>query len=145
MFEVLGDVFDSARVVQPRFDPESSLRVVRTAERVTLKDLKLIAEGLIRIEGEIEESQGGKLEGRLRVGVAESLMVLADTPAAASVFSDVEEGYHWGTIRVGGTIKEPKDSLREQVRGASEALSPATGGASSLEEEFRDLTSPGSD
>lgn len=142
MFEVLADQLDSARFVQPRFDPESSLRVVRSDARVALEDMDLIADGMMRIRGRLEERRGGALSGTLEVGIAESFLVLAETPAVPKVFSKSAGGYRWATVNLSGTTKAPADDLARQLAGILESTPPSTGGTQGLEDEFRDLTTP---
>ncbi len=142
MFEVLGDALDTARFVQPHFDPESSLRVVRTADKVALEDLDLVAEGMMRVRGRIEEGAGGRLSGTIELGVADSFLVLAETRAVPRVFDKTAGGYHWATIELSGTTKAPADDLASQLAGTLETIPPAADGAGGLEDEFFNLTTP---
>lgn len=142
MFETIADVLDTARFVQPSFDPESTLRVVRTEDRVALEDVDLISEGMLRVRGRIEERGGGALSGVLEVGIAESFLVLSQTRAVPRVFGKAAGGYRWATIKLSGTSKVPADDLARQLASTLEAIPPGADGDRGFDDEFRDLTAP---
>ncbi|MCH7225168.1 hypothetical protein [Haloferula sp. A504] len=142
MFETIADVLDTARFVQPSFDPESTLRVVRTGDHVALEEIDLVSEGMMRVRGRIEERRGGALSGQLEVGIAESFLVLSETRAVPRVFGKAAGGYRWATVKLAGTTKVPSDDLARQLAGTLESIPPGTDGERGLDEEFRDLTAP---
>lgn len=142
MFEVIGDVLDTARFVQPVFDPESSLRLIRTADDVALEELEFIAEDMLRLRGKLREVRGGGLSGEIQVGIADAYLELAEAKAVGQVFDRAADGYRWATVTLSGTTSRPADDLADQLRAAMESVPAAARGDVGNEEEFFNLTTP---
>lgn len=77
---------------------------------LTLSNLVIASEGLVRVEGDLKVDPAGALDGAFRLGIAPG--VLARIPGAETiVFSPGERGLLWTTVRVTGTAKDPKEDL----------------------------------
>ncbi len=142
MFTVLAKELGESWYRSPRFDLAFTGTLTRDAAGSTVEDLKLEARGRLSLKGRVAADSSGKLEGELEVGVPEAA---ADTASLAirSVFAQRERGYAWAKVKVSGTGSSPMDDLAEQLQQAATGVAPASGGAKAVEDEFRDLTTPG--
>ena len=86
-----------------------------------LTNLILSDEGLVRVEGRLR-AQGDALDGQLRVGVPPGL--LAHIPGAEEkVFLAGEKNLLWTSVKVSGTIHNPKEDLSARmIRAAGERM-----------------------
>lgn len=90
-----------------------------TPGSVTLKNLVLQSDGLIRIQGDVS-MRDGALSGVLQVGVtsgtlkwipgAERRVFVESAPTASS-----PPGYIWTTVRLGGTTTAPTEDLSDRL------------------------------
>ena len=126
----------------PRFDLAFGGTVTRDAAGSGVEDLKLEARGRLSVGGRVAADLGGKLEGELTIGVPDAA---ADTASVAfrRVFAQRERGYAWAKVKVSGTGASPMDDLAEQLQQAATAVAPASGGPKGVEDDFRELTTPG--
>jgi hypothetical protein len=77
---------------------------------ITLRNLVLASEGLVRLEGTMRVDAEERLDGRFRLGLVPG--VLARIPGAETiVFQPGERGLLWTTLRVTGTIDDPEEDL----------------------------------
>lgn len=80
---------------------------------VTLSNLKMASEGLLRLEGTVT-IDGDALDGRLLLGIVPGL--LTNLPGAEThVFKPGERGMLWAPIHITGTIDEPEEDLSERL------------------------------
>ncbi len=80
---------------------------------LTLSHLVLFAEGLVRVEGGLV-LHGQEIDGIFRLGLAPG--TLATIPGAETdVFLPGERGLLWTTVRVTGTLDDPKEDLTERL------------------------------
>jgi hypothetical protein len=85
--------------------------------RLTLSNLALGSEGLVRIEGSLD-IHGEVLDGSFRLGLAPG--TLARIPGAEThVFSPGERGLLWAPLRISGTIHDPKEDLTDRLIDAA--------------------------
>lgn len=141
-FNVLALEVGNDRLAQARFEVEAQAHLKRTPQETRLDQISLVSQSLIRIEGFLSEKKGGGLDGVLDVGLPDSTVLGAVSRALPAVFSRRSGGHHWAKVKISGTTAKPVDDLADQLRSALRGTSPARGGASGLEDEFRDLTTP---
>ncbi len=101
----------------PRFKTlpirSGSLKVHRAGAVTELKDIKLDADGMLRIEGAITVREG-KLDGVLRVGISPSLIQWLPS-GRGKVFEENRDGYIWTPVRVSGTTDFPQEDLSKRL------------------------------
>jgi len=83
----------------------------------TLGKLVLASEGLVRLEGDLV-IRGNQLDGIFRLGLAPG--TLASIPGAETdVFLPGEKGLLWTTLRITGTVDDPKEDLTDRLIAAA--------------------------
>ena len=86
-------------------------------EEIFLSNLVLAAEGLARLEGSIF-IRGRELDGTFRLGLASG--TLATIPGAETdVFAPGERGLVWASLRISGTLDDPKEDLSDRLVAAA--------------------------
>ena len=84
---------------------------------VSLTNLVLASEGLVRVEGSIT-IRGRAIDGVFRLGLAPG--TLASIPGAETdVFLPGERGLLWTTLRLSGTLDDPQDDLTDRLIAAA--------------------------
>lgn len=97
---------------------------------LTVSNLELGSDGLIRLEGMLRVDSDDQLDGRLKLGLAPG--TLARIPGAETkVFQPGKRGLLWTNLRVSGTVDDPKEDLTDRlIEAAGERmfeLLPETG------------------
>lgn len=96
---------------------EARASFIKRGERLSLTDIVISSEGLVRLEGRME-IVGDKLDGYFRLGLAPG--TLATIPGAESkVFVEQERGLLWAPLRITGTVDSPKEDLSERLLAAA--------------------------
>lgn len=89
-----------------------------SAGRLTLRNLRLASEGLVRLEGGLTIDRDGALDGDFRLGLAPG--TLSTIPGAETeVFRSGERGLLWTPLRVSGTLDNPKEDLTDRLIAAA--------------------------
>ena len=84
---------------------------------VALTNLLLASEGLMRLEGGMI-IRGKNMDGLFRLGLAPG--TLARIPGAETdVFAPGEHGLLWTTLRITGTLDDPKEDLSDRLIAAA--------------------------
>ena len=84
---------------------------------VSLTNLVLASEGLVRLEGSID-IRGRAIDGVFRLGLVAG--TLASIPGAETdVFMPGERGLLWTTLRITGTLDDPKEDLTDRLIAAA--------------------------
>ena len=79
-----------------------------------MENLNVLAPGQAGLRGHAHVAPDGTLHGFVRAGFPAA--ALTWLPAATStVFAHAEDGLHWCTIELSGTMKEPKNNLTPQL------------------------------
>jgi len=96
---------------------------------ITLNNLVLASEGLVRLEGRLVIDDG-QLDGTFRLGLAPG--TLSAIPGAEThVFLPGERGLLWTPLRITGTLEDPKEDLTARLVDAAGSrmfeLLPETG------------------
>ena len=97
---------------------------------LTIRNLRLASDGLIRLEGAISIAENGDLDGNFRLGLLPG--TLARIPGAERiVFRPGENGLLWAPLRISGNINSPREDLTAQLIAAAGArmfeILPETG------------------
>jgi hypothetical protein len=141
LFAILAEEVDERWYLKPTFDLDFSGTVVRGADSSGLENLSMEARGRLLIRGRVMAQKGGVLDGTLEIGLPEAALTKSTLPFRR-VFNRREGGQVWAIVKIAGTGRQPTDDLQQQIEQASTQVAPASGGNESLEEEFRDLTTP---
>lgn len=84
------------------------------AGATTLSNLRIGSEGLMRVEGRLRVEADDRIDGRFRIGLTPG--TLARIPGAETkVFLPGERGLLWTSLRVTGTLDDPKEDLTERL------------------------------
>ncbi len=89
----------------------------KEGERIELRDLALQADGLVRVEGELD-IEGELIAGRLQVGVTPG--TLRWIPGAErQVFVESRDGFLWTPMTISGSVSDPKEDLSGRLIAAA--------------------------
>jgi hypothetical protein len=141
MFEVLATHLQEPWYERPRFDLEAKGDVVKDGAGAGLENLVLEARGRLAVNGKVHAKQDGTLDGSLDVGLPASA-VANGSPELRAVFSRKAGGYLWAKVEISGNSRSPLDSLEAQLGSSAATVSPAEGGHESLDDAFKELTTP---
>jgi hypothetical protein len=84
---------------------------------ISLTNLVLASDGLVRLEGSID-IRGRAIDGAFRLGLVAG--TLASIPGAETdVFMPGERGLLWATLRITGTLDDPKEDLTDRLIAAA--------------------------
>lgn len=84
---------------------------------LSLTDLTLASDGLVRLQGSLD-IRGRAISGLFRLGLAPG--TLAQIPGAEThVFTPGERGLLWTTLRISGTLDDPKEDLTDRLIAAA--------------------------
>lgn len=84
---------------------------------ISLTNLVLASEGLVRLEGSID-IRGRAIDGAFRLGLAPG--TLSTIPGAETdVFISGERGLLWTTLRITGTLDDPREDLTDRLIAAA--------------------------
>lgn len=141
LFGIIAREINEASYQTLRYDVEATGVVVRNATMSGVEDLRFESRGRLVVTGKVSADRAGVLDGVLEVGLPDG--AVNEAPAAfRGVFKRRSEGYSWATIRISGPGSKPQDDLQKQLDAAATIVPPTSGGASSLEDAFRELTTP---
>jgi hypothetical protein len=91
----------------------AKLKFVREASQLTLSEIEIGSEGLVRLEGRMV-IRGEALNGNFRLGITPG--TLARIPGAETkVFLPGERGLLWTEVRISGTMAAPQEDLSERL------------------------------
>ena len=141
MFGVLAKEVGESWYQNPNFDQEASGTLVRSGNSGGVENLRFVARDRLTITGQLAADAQGTLDGSVEVGLPDGLVNEASASIRA-VFKRREGGYSWATVRLSGNGRQPQDDLQKQLDSATTTATPAAGGNQSLEDAFRELTTP---
>ncbi|MCW1884825.1 AsmA-like C-terminal region-containing protein [Luteolibacter flavescens] len=85
---------------------------------MTLKNIILSSEGLVRLEGSLQVDKQERIDGRFRLGLVPG--ILARIPGAETiVFAPGERGLLWTTLHISGTLEDPEEDLSQRLIAAA--------------------------
>lgn len=113
MLNDLRDLTGKSHYLHPSFTYCRG-NVIRSSERVSLKNLKLISSQLLSIEGNISVDNEGTLSGELEIGIPSRLF--DTTTPAPKIFSAPRDGNIYTKVKLGGTIHNPHDDLNARLK-----------------------------
>jgi hypothetical protein len=141
MFGVLAKEVGEGWYQNPNFDQAATGTLVRAGITGGVENLNFAARNRLTITGQLAIDAQGTLDGSVDVGLPDALVNEASAPLRA-VFKRRQAGYSWATVRLSGTGRQPQDDLQKQLDSAATTATPTAGGNQSLEDAFRELTTP---
>jgi len=142
LFAILAAEMEEPWYQAPRFDLEAKGLLVREGGGAGVDALRLESRGRLIVAGRVMANAAGELEGRLEIGLPDAALAEA-SPPFRSVFKRREAGHAWATVNISGNGRQPVDDLKQQLDAAETSVAPTSGGAESVEDAFRELTTPG--
>jgi hypothetical protein len=97
----------------PNFDDNVELVVKRVGGSVELTDINLVSRGKMVIRGMMSNGDGGRVSGKLRVGIPQTTLAAAKDEKLRVMFGQVREDYRWLDLELGGTAAMPADNFKE--------------------------------
>lgn len=141
LYGILASELKEPWYQKPRFDVETKGVLVREGGSTGLDELRLESRGRLLVTGRAMVDAAGVLDGAIELGLPDAAMAVT-SPAFRAVFQRREGGHSWATIRLSGSGQRPLDDLEAQLKAAEINTTPATGGKESIEDAFRELTTP---
>lgn len=124
----------------PNFDDEVGIVVKRTGGRVELADINLVSRGRMALRGSISNGEGGKISGKLRIGIPETILSTASDKNLVKMFEQTLDGYRWVELEISGTSAVPQDDFRALYMAASATEGAAeTGDEPAPKDSFEEL------
>ncbi len=105
-----------------------------------LHEFEFEAKSQLKILGYIDSKPDGELQGTIRVGVPQGLMMRTETQRRYAAFSQPELGYCWINIKLSGTVDHPLDDFLLTLKKGAEKTTESGGNNKLLEENFDRLT-----
>lgn len=140
IFAQLEREFNNAAFASPVFQSAQGL-ISRSAVETRLSGLRFENRNVLIITGSMAMDAAGNLTGSLEIGVGERLAVLITSPELGAGLSLRRDGYHWGSITLGGTAAAPTTRFTTVAAAPSTPPRPAAESAEEmLEREFNQLT-----
>lgn len=111
----LARFFKDVDWLELQFDP---IRIPWKAKAgdIQLREIELRGSDRIGIRGHLRRLPDNRLEGELEIGLREEDLTWLPG-ATRTVFDHRENGLHWATTSISGTVDEPKHDLGDQVLG----------------------------
>lgn len=137
--EILKKELQDVRFTRLDFNSESSGTLLRDINGVKVEELRLAANGLLAVRGNLAVGANGALSGQLLVGVDERMLFAQDNKALKAVFTETQDGFAWAPVRVSGDVEHPQDDLAAKVQASGHKLGETNLPKKSNEQEFFDL------
>ena len=99
--ELAGVDFDECR-----FDLDQS------PAGISLSNIDAVTDGRMRVMGNLKVGGDGKLEGKLRLGLASELLLQSIPP----FFTQGDDGFYWADVALGGQAALPSDDLTARLQ-----------------------------
>lgn len=136
--QMLAVAFEDRWYEFPNFDDEIAMVVKRADGKVTLADINLVNRGRMAVRGAVTNGEGGRISGKLRIGIPETTISAAKDKRLGQMFGQVREGYRWVDLEIGGTAALPEDDFRALYMEVS-APGEAGTGEGDAPDSFDDL------
>lgn len=118
----------------PSFDSKVKIPMVKRGETVGLNDIYLEQRGRMALRGTItSKGQGGQIAGKFSVGIPEAMIGASENRRIHAIFSEVNEGYRWIELEIGGTSAAPTDNFKDLYQAAE--ITTKSSGQNILESE----------
>ena len=102
------------------FEVEHDFEVIRGAKEAEIRGLDLTELGVLAIQGGMKIT-GDQLSGTLRIGLPDHKKLTIRSEERQSFFAkgELEGGYFWYDIELGGTAQKPTDNFLQFVKGGA--------------------------
>lgn len=109
----ISAILDERWYEAPVFMDDVEFVVKRRGNEVEITDINLASRGRLAIRGSISNGKGGKISGRLSIGLPDITVSAAQNKRVALLFGSTRDGYRWLEVTVGGTSALPVDNFKE--------------------------------
>ena len=115
------------------FETEHDFEIFRGTKESEIRGLELTELGVLAVKGDIKMT-GEELSGTLRIGLPDHKKLTIRNKERENFFSkgELQDGYFWYDVVLGGTVQEPTDNFLQYLDGG--------GVQESAEELFDQLT-----
>ena len=130
--DVLEELYGDERFRNFEFEIENDFELIRGNQGSEIRDLDLNELGILAIQGNVKVT-GEELSGTLRVGLPDHKKLTIRSSQRDEFFSkgQLEDGYFWYDVELGGTTRKPTDNFLQFLEG---------GAQESTEDLFEQLT-----
>lgn len=134
--EDLSNILEDRWYENPNFGDHVSMKFLRKGNFTSIKDFEFEERGRMAVRGTISNGEAGQIEGRIRVGIPEAIIVTQRSPSLEAAFDQSAKGYRWIDIEIGGTSAVPTDNFLDlfgTARTGSEMLEDQSSEVDSFE------------
>ncbi|NNC88833.1 MAG: hypothetical protein HKN82_10290 [Akkermansiaceae bacterium] len=131
----LQAIFGDTDFGKPHFSKVSGI-YSRDGTGVRIEKLEMEHEGQLVVRGAIQHSAGGRLSGKLQLGIRPSRIMAANGRKRYAAFSNPADGYCWITIELSGTPEKPQDNFSAILHSRPAG---GAGGGGPLEDIYQPL------
>ncbi|MGJ8723658.1 MAG: hypothetical protein ACSHYB_03785 [Roseibacillus sp.] len=116
--DVLEGLYGNAQFQAFEFEVENDFEVIRGASGAEIRGLELNELGVLAVKGTVKVV-GEQLSGTLRVGLPDHKRLTIRSDQREEFFSkgQLEDGYFWYDVELGGTVEEPTDNFLQILQG----------------------------
>lgn len=143
LFDELAAALEISNLAEPSFDSEGRALLTRDAATTRLDEIDFVAQGSVRLRGGIQVGARGELSGILEVGLPETTVLASGKASVRRVFARRDLGWQWASVTLSGTTRRPANNLAVLLAQQDQEAGPAEDGPRGLDDEFRELTTPG--
>jgi hypothetical protein len=137
--QMLSIAFDDRWYEYPNFDDEVGMVVKRSGGKVSITDINLVHRGRMAVRGFMSNGEGGRISGKLRIGIPETTISATKDDRLQNMFGQVREGYRWAELEISGTTAAPEDDFRSLYLATSTGVEPGDEGQEAPQDSFEDL------
>ncbi len=110
----LSEMLNDRWFLDPMFDEESSMVIVRDGAGVDFEEIRLTARNRMAVRGSISIFGENEITGEIELGIAPAIIDTAVARRLDGMFSPERDGFRWVTLELGGTTEMPVDNFNAQ-------------------------------
>lgn len=137
-----------ARVIEdnwfehPVFENDATGVLVKTSDSVRLESIDFRSPGRMAVRGNLKLDPNRRLDGELRIGIAEAMVEATPNPRLNAMTGPAgEDGYRWFTLKISGTAGVPADDFMRLLDAAKVAGQGPEANPAGVP-DFEELTTP---
>lgn len=107
---------------RPVFDIDATGILRRSGQTIAFEDLDFEHKGRMILRGNLSMGADRRLNGQLRVGIAEAMVRTASNRRIDAMTGPAEDGFRWLNLTINGNAKNPSDSFLELLDSTKTGL-----------------------